>query len=349
MTSLELFSWGPGFDQPSFDPACLSIAAYLNLAGADWSINECRNPGISPNGELPVLRVGVEPVVGTANIIRTLKSKGLDLDEHLSPKQRIESDAFIALIEDKLCDALMYTRWMEAQNYQKATQPTLAKSLSFFGKFTVPTQLKEKAFARLSQYRDVSVEGGPLNEVYIRARDAYQALATKLGDKSYFFGDKPSTLDAIAYGHLALHAYPSLAVPKLFTLLSFNHPNLIAYVARLKPIIFDAPLVPSPSTRPSLATMIYDLAANPHKFVGFIMQGFQPKLESQVDRRTKEERVEDFWKHISVGAAVVFFVGFVVANGIIVIESADNTEQEEQEQEEQQEEQEDVDDDHDDE
>jgi len=55
-------------------------------------------------------------------------------------------------------------------------------------------------------------------KVYLNAHDAYASLSTKLGNKKYFFGDKPSTLDAIAYGHLALHCYPNLQNPKLFSM-----------------------------------------------------------------------------------------------------------------------------------
>ena len=46
----ELFAWGSGLNQPSFDPFCLSIEAYLNLIGVDWSVNICHNPNISPTG-----------------------------------------------------------------------------------------------------------------------------------------------------------------------------------------------------------------------------------------------------------------------------------------------------------
>nr|KAJ3419356.1 cytosolic factor, phosphatidylinositol/phosphatidylcholine transfer protein [Polyrhizophydium stewartii] len=358
---LELFSWGPGHDLPSFDPFCLSIAAYLNLAGADWSINECRTPSISPN-ELPVLRVGAEPIAGTFNIIRTLKSKagalagrlaahllhalrpacavhgpGLDLDSELSPRQRAESQAwvrsldqplpttvrppsrFIALIEDKLYDALLYTWWMENENYQKSTFPTLSRSLTFFGRYQVPAQLKEKARQRLMQYRDLRVDGETVPEIYLIARDVYRALADKLGDKPFFFGNSPTTLDAIAFGHLSLHAYPSLAVPKLFSLLTFEFPTLIAYCARLKNQIFAAPLVKSPLSRPSLRAILADFAKDPEPYLRFVWEGFQTKMVPVTEKQTKEQRVQAFWKGVSIAAGIAFFAGYVVVNGIVEV------------------------------
>ncbi|KAI8926255.1 hypothetical protein BC831DRAFT_511793 [Entophlyctis helioformis] len=281
MSELELFAWGPGLDQPSFDPFCLSIAAYLNMAG-----------------ELPLLRVGVEPVVGTFNIIRTLKSKGIDLDTGLSDREKAESQAFIALIENKLYDALLYTFWMEGANYNKSIQPTLSQSLTFF------------------DYRDVQVKGETIPEVYLNAREAYRALADKLGDKPYFFGDRPSSLDAIAYGHLAVHVFPSLAVPKLFSLLTFEFPTLIAYCARLKGEI--------PLTRPSMRSMVSDFVKDPEPYLRFVWEGFQTKMVPVTEKKTKEQRVQAFWKGVSVVAAVGFFVGFVASNGLVQISIEDD-------------------------
>ncbi|KAJ3256836.1 hypothetical protein HK103_005080 [Boothiomyces macroporosus] len=75
MTNLELYAWGQGFNQSSFDPFCLSIEAYLNLVQVKWVVNECYSTDISPSGELPLLKVGFEPITGTFNIIKVLKSR----------------------------------------------------------------------------------------------------------------------------------------------------------------------------------------------------------------------------------------------------------------------------------
>ncbi|KAH6562927.1 hypothetical protein BASA50_007452 [Batrachochytrium salamandrivorans] len=322
MPELELFAWGEGLGLPSFDPFCLSIAAYLNLAGADWSFHECRTPSISPSGELPVLRAGVEPVVGTSNIIHTLQSKGLDMDSELSPLERAESKAFISLIEDNLYDALLYTWWMENENYTKSIHPTLTGSLTFFGRYNLPPKLKERAKIRLQSYRMLDYKGEKVPEVYIAAREAYRALADKLGDKNYFYGDSPSTLDAIAFGHLSLHAYPSLAVPKLFSLLAFEFPTLIAYCARLKEKIFPDPLILSPSTHPSIGAVVSDFYNNPGSYLRLVWEGVQTRMVPKTRKQTKEQRVQAFWKGVSITGAVVFFLGFVFVNGIVEIDTA---------------------------
>ncbi|EGF81828.1 hypothetical protein BATDEDRAFT_23480 [Batrachochytrium dendrobatidis JAM81] len=324
MPEYELFAWSAGLDLPTFDPFCLSIAAYLNLVGADWSIHECNTPGISPNGELPVLRAGVELVAGTYSIISTLQSKGLDMNSQLSPKDKAESQAFISLIESRLYDALLYTWWIESENYKKSTHPTLFENLSFFGRYSIPSQLKEKTKIRLQGYRMICIDGEMVPEIYVVARESYRALSIKLGDKKYFYGDSPSTLDAIAYGHLALHAYPSLAVPKLFSILTFEFPNLIAYCARFKQEVFATPLTPSLLVRPSLTNMIFNFVRDPEPYFCFYWNGFQNKMVSHDSKKLKEQRVQAFWKGASIVAAVGFFVGFVFANGIVQVSFQDS-------------------------
>ena len=91
----ELFQFGPGFNSPTFDPFCLSVQCYLNLANIKWLSNECSNPKISPNGDLPVLKLGTNTVVaGRSAIFKFLADRNHDLDYHLSPLQKAESLAY---------------------------------------------------------------------------------------------------------------------------------------------------------------------------------------------------------------------------------------------------------------
>ena len=124
-------------------------------------------------------------------------------------------------------------------------------------------------------------------------------------------------MDAIAFGYLALAAYPSLAEPKLFTLLSFEFPTLIGFVARMKSLAFQKPLVVSPFIRPTISALIKDVVHNPWTYLDYVWEGFQIKLVPKKEAKTKEQRVAAFWKTLSVMAGLGFFVNFVIQNGII--------------------------------
>jgi hypothetical protein len=71
---MELFTWGAAFDRSSIDPFCLSIQALLRLQNIKWlSISTTSDK--SPSQQLPLLKVGNEPITGTANIINVLKQR----------------------------------------------------------------------------------------------------------------------------------------------------------------------------------------------------------------------------------------------------------------------------------
>ena len=194
---MELFAWPPGFDLSSFDPFCLSIEAYLGLCEVHWVLNSVANPLISPSGELPVLKLKGEPIAGTSPIIKVLKQKvisiykGHDLDHLLSTNEMFESLAFQSMIEDTLHDALLYSWYIENVNYSNVASAVLTNTSSFLSRYTLPQKLKNRVRNRLSNTQKVRDHTGKLvPEVYVMARDCYQVLADKLGEKDFFYGTR---------------------------------------------------------------------------------------------------------------------------------------------------------------
>jgi len=247
---LELYSWGPGYDLLSFDPFCLSAEAYLLFSNAEWELHEAQS---TKSSELPILKDGMTEVNDLFKIINFLKKKGYNIDETagLSKDELAESLAYISLVENSIYDALLYILWLENEkNAKKEQQQTYVKSLSFIDSYFMKGRIHENARERLKDMELVKINDELVPEVYLNAHDAYAALSTKLGDKLYFFGDKPSTLDAIAYGHLALHCYPNLQNPKLFTMISFEFPNLIQYCQRITDLFNEKKINKIPLPKP---------------------------------------------------------------------------------------------------
>lgn len=106
--------------------------------------------------------------------------------------------SFITLIEEKMHDALLYNWWLDTDNFIKNTRPVFSKALPLVLRYVLPSQLVQKAQARLAGYKMVEVDdeqkGGALKQkipqVYLQARNIYAQLARKLGTKEYFFGEK---------------------------------------------------------------------------------------------------------------------------------------------------------------
>ncbi|KAJ3028421.1 UNVERIFIED_CONTAM: metaxin 1 [Siphonaria sp. JEL0065] len=320
-------------------------------------------------GELPLLRDGTIPIAGTSNIIRHLKRKGFDLDANLTSLQLAQSSSFINLIETKLYEARLHTLFMDAKNYNEDTLRVYSKQLDFMRRFYVPEILKKRVVGRLHGYRfcvlvflfiRCLIENNDLtkrrmmlddkqelvNEVYLNAKDVFQALSDKLSDQLFFFGDKPTTLDAVAYAHLSLHALPLLTNPKLNAILTFNFPNLTSYITRMQAAMsLYPPPVPSPSPPPlhivsfltnPTASFAALYAATKQSIVSLTSEApvVDPDSDAEADireKRKREARVDAFYKWMSVFGAVGFFVGYVLVNGIVQIGGAAEEEEEEDE------------------
>lgn len=248
---LNLFTWGPRWEFPSFDPFCLATETVLRFAEASFGVNVCYNPRVSPNGELPILADQDQVFVTTAGILKHLKEKGIDLDGNLTAVQRAESLAYSTLVEDRLHDSLLFLWWMEDENTKKMILPLYRKSLSFPWNYILPDQIQKRVKQRLSYLKEKN-DVDYINEVYLSAREIYQSLSVKLGEKPFFFGDEPSNLDAIVFGHLAIHYFAPLPNNKLKIVLD-AFPNLVTFLVKTKQRLFSSWVPPqgTPSPRKS--------------------------------------------------------------------------------------------------
>jgi len=61
-------------------------------------------------------------------------------------------------------------------------------------------------------------------QIYKRATDCYTAIVAQLSsaDGGYLLGDRPSSADALLYGHLALHLTAPVASPELRKAVRFS-------------------------------------------------------------------------------------------------------------------------------
>ncbi|RKP02630.1 hypothetical protein CXG81DRAFT_819, partial [Caulochytrium protostelioides] len=218
----ELWAWGPGLGQLSFDPFCLSIITYLQLAGIPWKLHVTTNWKRSNTGRLPVLRHGAVTAHGTTEILKLLSKRPFDLDGRLSPSELADHAALIAMIEETLHDAWLYTLWVERANFAEITEKHIP--MSWIERRYLPYLLREQAQARLAgAYGMASVF-----RIFGAARACYAALEARMGDGVFLGGATPAALDAVVYGHLALHLAPSLSVPHLSSMLAFEFPRLCA-------------------------------------------------------------------------------------------------------------------------
>jgi len=125
---------------------------------------------------------------------------------------------------------MLYNWWIQPENWAEVS------ALPHFNTQTFPLNVllpKRRYQEVLAQFDKVGSE-----EVYRQVECLYKSLSDCLGDSEYFFGDSPSTLDAIVFGHLAIHLVAKLESPQLRALL-LQQKNLAEYCKRILKGLFD--------------------------------------------------------------------------------------------------------------
>jgi len=168
-----------------------------------------------------------EKFIESDEIIEYLTSeKSVDLDKNFTPEEKADIFAFVSMIETKLYFIMLFNWWSDP-NYLTVTKDLISSFIPFPLNLVAPFFHQKRIKNQLSQlnYTDSM-------EVYQQADECYTALSKKLGNKPYFFGNRPSSLDAVVYGHLAAQYYAPMKECELHTYLH-NYSNLCSFVERI--------------------------------------------------------------------------------------------------------------------
>ncbi|TYH04674.1 hypothetical protein ES288_A08G025100v1 [Gossypium darwinii] len=195
----------PYFDLPTACPICLPLFIYLKLAHFPFRLSF--NSIFPDSDQIPYVESGTYVAYNNENsgVVECLKKDGIvDLDSEFQSAPDWVS--IQAMINSWLADALTYELWVGTDGrsaykiyYSDLSWP-IGKVLFLKQVYSVKQRLgitKDNA-----EHRE--------DEIYRRAKIAYGALSTKLGEQNFLFDDRPSSLDATFLGHVlvTLHALP---------------------------------------------------------------------------------------------------------------------------------------------
>ncbi len=198
---ISLYKFGPLKKVSDASGFCVKVEAYLKMAELPY---ETRS-GIqylrrSPKGKLPFIKDDGEVIADSSFILKYLEEKHDNiLDGHLNDEQKAISHAFVKMMDENLYWTVVYSRWALDHNW------VIMKDM-FFGSLPFVLKAIVPGIARKGVIKGLKGHGiGRHSEAEITEICAHdlQALSDFLGDKEFFFGDKPSCLDAAAFGHLA--------------------------------------------------------------------------------------------------------------------------------------------------
>ncbi|UQA58026.1 glutathione S-transferase family protein [Polyangium aurulentum] len=195
----------PSWDLPDLSPFVIKLETWLRMAHIPYR-TEVADMRKAPKGKVPFISDGDRLIADSSAIIEHLEAKHGDRleDARFSPAERAVARAMKSLFEADLYFVIAYLRWWNDEDFA-IYRPALARLAEASGvpKLVAPALL---AYMRRQTRQQLVAQGTARHareEVYAMGRAHVVAVSDFLGDKRFFMGDEPSTLDATAYGMLA--------------------------------------------------------------------------------------------------------------------------------------------------
>lgn len=227
---IKLYGFGDAFGVIDASPFVVKVDLFLKLAGIEFEfLADFNNLKLSPKNKLPFIDDDGKKIADSAFILNYLTDKyHIKLDEQLSVEQKSQAALYTHALDESLYWTLVYSRWVKAD-----TWPVISET--FFNELPIPLKwflpniirkdviktLKRQGFGRHSE-----------TELLTKADEHFSALSLLLGENDYFFGDKPSSFDAVAYS--ALCEFISVDFFNSFNQQARKYENLVQYCQRIE-------------------------------------------------------------------------------------------------------------------
>jgi len=180
--------------------SCLAVQAFLHMAGLDFTIEMRSNAeNMSPSGKVPFIKAGAFVISEMDPIVAFVNSKGVSLTELLDAGQKADMRAYMSLVNNVMGNAELYLSWLDEVTLASVTSPRheavhpwpLGKLLTWQRKSQVTKRLAALGWTSKS-----------LEEVYQEVDTCCRALSERLDNSPFFFGSRPTELDALVFGHV---------------------------------------------------------------------------------------------------------------------------------------------------
>ncbi|XP_029050077.1 failed axon connections [Osmia lignaria lignaria] len=260
---------------PSISPYCLKVETWLRLTGIRYENVDHKLKFRSKKGALPFVELNGEEIADSIIILRELSQKfNKDLDAGLTSEQRSVSHAMISMIENHLVWVVTCWRTKNFDQVLKGYKVNLQHVLGSRIPNGILNFLFKLTYGRKGA-KKVKAQGMGMHtpeEVSQFGCADLKVLSDMLADKPFFFGDEPTTLDVVAFAHLAQILYIDKDTPySLRDYMAENCPNLVGHCSRMKERCF-----------PDWDQICTTLDMNTHL----------PKPEKQEEKEGKEEAKE---------------------------------------------------------
>lgn len=218
--------WGP---IPNLSPFCIKVETYLKMAGVPYRVAPA-DMREAPKGKIPYVRNVEGQLLADSGFIVEHLERSLDqpVDGQLTPEQRAQGHVLRRAVEEGTYFYVAWLRWGAPTSYEYVR--------SAFKTFLPPViggaimaAIKRSFVAKMTGQ---GVGRHTREEVVHLLKEDLAAYSMALGDKPFFLGDMPATVDATMYAFLlSVLQVPWDAEDKAF---ARSLPNLVAYEERMR-------------------------------------------------------------------------------------------------------------------
>ncbi|WP_331374798.1 glutathione S-transferase family protein [Sinorhizobium chiapasense] len=229
---IKLFQFPRVFAIPNLSPFCCKLETWLRIAGIPYEIVETPDPRKGPKGKLPFIEDSGARIADTSIIIDHLKrTRGVDPDASLDSSQRATALLVQRTLEEHYAFVVAYTHLVRDEGVRHTRArfdavPAVVRPLVIR---MVQKQIKNLLWQQgiLRHTDNDIIESGVLD---------WRAVLAVMSEGPFFFGGRPTTVDATVFGTLATSVLTPIESPIRDFLRS--KPACVAYVERMRSHFF---------------------------------------------------------------------------------------------------------------
>jgi len=227
---IKLYGFGSAFNLIDPSPFVTKVNLTMTILGIEFeSISSADNLQKAPKGKLPFIDDDGDIIADSTFIIDHLKQKyHADLDTWLDDEQKAIAQLVGKSLDENLYWCLVHSRWINQD-----TWPTVRAY--FFDPLPFPMNKIVPFVAHRSTKKNINGHGmgHHSNQQIIEiARKSLHSLSVLLGDKNYFFGDKPSSLDVATFAFVS--GFVQSTLENEMSTMANEFDNLVDFCARIR-------------------------------------------------------------------------------------------------------------------
>ncbi|XP_046399230.1 metaxin-2-like [Ischnura elegans] len=226
---------------------CLAVQAYLKMCKLNFTVEMRGNAEfMSPSGQVPFIKCGSFVVSELDPIVAFFAHKDVSLSNSLSDKEKGDMRAYMSLVNNVLTNAEQYVLWNIPEVLNSVTKTRYGSVYPWPLDFFMCLRKRWQCMSRLRVYGWWCKSQA---DVYEDVEKCCNSLASRLGEGPYFFGGKPTELDALVFGHVYTLLSTPLPDNRLASIVH-NFPQLTKLSDRIEKEYFANSLSNSPSNAP---------------------------------------------------------------------------------------------------